>query len=407
MPQQPNSVRKLSRRSFLAASGVAAAWAMTGCKSMSGTDVSSLPKKSAMYKALFGTLPDGQKVYQYTLTNSNGMIVQLITYGARLQRIQAADRNGTPGDVILGFDNLPSYATHHAMDPYFGATIGRYANRIANGKFTLNGVTYHLPINDSPYPNTLHGGPHSWDQKVWSATEVTELGAPGVRFNLFSPAMENGFPGDMEVAATYTLNEKNELHVHFRANTDAPTVINMCNHAYFNLNKPGTQILDHVVTINADHYTPVNNVLIPTGKIAPVAGTPYDFRKPVQLSTRLKPAYHGTSNIAFDEVPYGYDMNWCLNNQDETKLAFAARIQEAKTGRVLDCYTTQPGIQVYTGNFLNGKIKGIGGHYPYHGAISLETQHYPDSPNQPHFPSTVLNPGKIYFQRTVYKFSTM
>ena len=407
MPQQSKSVRKLSRRSFLAASGVAAAWAMTGCKSMSGTDVSSLPRKSAMYKALFGTLPDGQKVYQYTLTNSNGMIVQLITYGARLQRIQAADRNGTPGDVILGFDNLPSYATHHAMDPYFGATIGLYANRIANGKFTLNGVTYHLPINDSPYPNTLHGGPHSWDQKVWTATEVTELGAPGVRFNLFSPAMENGFPADMEVAATYTLNEKNELHVHFRANANAPTVINMCNHAYFNLNKPGTHVLDHVVTINADHYTPVNDVLIPTGQIAPVAGTPYDFRKPVLLSTRLKPAYHGKSNIAFDEVPYGYDMNWCLNNQDETKLAFAARIQEGKTGRVLDCYTTQPGIQVYTGNFLNGKIKGIGGHYPYHGAITLETQHYPNSPNQPNFPSTVLNPGEAYFQRTVYKFSTM
>ncbi|MDA8377941.1 MAG: galactose mutarotase [Planctomycetia bacterium] len=407
MPQLLNSTRKISRRSFLAATGAAAAWAMTGCKSMPGTDVSSLPRKSAMYKSLFGTLPNGQKVYQYTLTNSNGMIVQLITYGARLQRIQSADRSGNQGDVILGFDNLASYATKHAMDPYFGATIGRYANRIANGTFSLNGVTYHLPINDSPYPNTLHGGPHAWDQQVWQATEVTELGAPGVRFNLFSPAMQNGFPGDVEVAATYTLNEQNEIHVHFRANADAPTVINMCNHAYFNLDKPGTQVLDHVLTIHADHYTPVNNVLIPTGKIAPVAGTPYDFRKPVALSSRLKPAYTGNSKIAFDAVPYGYDMNWCLNNQDETKLAFAARIQEPKTGRVLDCYTTQPGIQVYTGNFLNGSIKGIGGHYPYHGAITLETQHYPNSPNQSNFPSTVLNPGEIYFQRTVYKFSTM
>ncbi len=405
MPKQSIITRNLSRRSFLAATGAAAAWALAGCKSMPGTDVSSLPRKSATYQSLFGTLPNGEKVYQYTLTNSNGMIVQLISYGARIQRILAPDRSGNLGDVVLGFTDLASYATTHAKDPYFGATIGRYANRIANGTFKLNGVTYHLPTNDGP--NTLHGGPHAWDQQVWKATEVTELGAPGVRFSLFSNPMENGFPGMVLAAATYTLNEKNELHGHFRANTDAPTVINMCNHAYFNLHKPGTQILDHVLTINADHYTPTNDVLIPTGKLAPVAGTPFDFCKPVQLSARLKPAYSGTSKIAFDQVPYGYDYNWCLNNQDEKKLAFAARVQEPKTGRVLDCYTTQPGIQVYTGNFLNGSIKGIGGNYPYHGAISLETQHYPNSPNQPNFPSTVLNPNETYFQRTVYKFSTM
>ncbi len=392
----------LTRRGFVALAGAAAVLTMAGCHSMSTTEsLAQLPRKKAVYKKLFGTMPDGTKIYQFTLTNSNGMVVQFITYGARIQRILVPDSNGKLGDVVLGYENLAGYMS--AADPYFGATIGRYANRIANGRFTLDGTTYQIPPNDGP--NALHGGPNAFDRQSWDAKEITELGQPGVQFRIASPAMANGFPGNLVVNATHVLTDNNEIIMHYRAATDAPTVINLTNHAYFNLNGPGTDVLNHVVTLNANKYTPTNNEFIPTGKNLPVAGTPFDFRAPVQLSSRLKPFPAG-SKANFDLFPYGYDNNWCLNNHGSVKV-LAARVTCPATGRALECYTTQPGVQFYTGNFLNGTIHGIGGAYPMHGALTLETQHYPDSPNEPSFPSTVLRPGQKFYQSTHYKFYTV
>ncbi len=395
------SLGAVSRRAFLAATSAGAALALTGCSSMSGESAMSMPKKLACYKKHFGTLPNGRKVDQFTLTNSHGMVVQMITYGARFQRIIMPDRKGNLGDVILGFDNLADYARSRAMDPYFGATIGRYANRINHGRFTMNGRTYHLPLNDGSC--TMNGGPHAFDQQVWDAEPVTELGMPGIRFSLFSPSGENGFPGDLQVNATYVLTDDNTVKVHFRAVTNMRTVINMCNHAYFNLLGPGTNAMGHELMINADYYTPVNHHFIPTGAMARVAGTALDFRKPLMVGSRLKHFPKG-SKACFDLLPYGYDYNWCLRNQDENKLALAAVLSEPTTGRYIRCSTTQPGIQVYTANFLTGDIKGIGGRYSRHGAITLETQHYPNSPNEPQFPSTLLRPGEMFYQRTDYQF---
>ncbi len=395
------SLGAVSRRAFLAATSVGAALALTGCSSMSGESAMSMPKKLACYKKHFGTLPNGRKVDQFTLTNSRGMVVQMITYGARFQRIVMPDRKGNLGDVILGFDNLADYARSHAMDPYFGATIGRYANRINHGRFTIDGKTYHLPLNDGPC--TLHGGPHAFDQQVWDAEPVTELGMPGIRFSLFSPNGENGFPGDLQVNATYVLTDDNTVKVHFRAVTNKPTVINLCNHACFNLLGPGTNAMGHELMINADYYTPVNHDFIPTGAMARVAGTALDFRKPMIVGSRLKHFPKG-SKACFDLLPYGYDYNWCLRNQDENKLSLAAVLSEPTTGRYIRCSTTQPGIQVYTANFLTGDINGIGGRYRRHGAITLETQHYPNSPNEPQFSSTLLQPDEMFYQRTDYQF---
>ena len=391
----------VSRRAFLAATSAGAALALTGCSSMSGESAMFMPKKLACYKKHFGTLPSGRKVDQFTLTNSRGMVVQMISYGARFQRIIMPDRKGNLGDVILGFDNLADYARSHAMDPYFGATLGRYANRINHGRFSIDGKTYHLPLNNGSC--TLHGGPHAFDQQVWDAEPVTELGMPGVRFSLFSPNGENGFPGNLQVNATYVLTDDNTIQVHFRALTDMPTVINMCNHAFFNLLGPGTNAMGHELMINADYYTPVNHDFIPTGAMARVAGTALDFRKPMIVGSRLKHFPKG-SKACFDLLPYGYDYNWCLRNQDENKLALAAVLSEPTTGRYIRCSTTQPGIQVYTANFLTGDINGIGGRYRRHGAITLETQHYPNSPNEPQFPSTLLQPDEMFYQRTDYQF---
>ncbi len=395
------SVPSMTRRGFMAVAGAAAAMTLVGCHSMSTQSLASLPRKKAIYKKLFGTMPDGTKIYQYTLTNANGMVLQMISYGARIQRIMVPDAKGNIGDVVLGYENLEGYMSK--ADPYFGATIGRYANRIARGTFTLDGKTYHIPANDGP--NALHGGPNAFDRQAWEASEVSELGEPGLRFRMVSPAMSNGFPGNLVVDATHVLTANNEIVIHYRAATDAPTVLNLTNHAYFNLNGPGTDVLNHMVTINANKYTPTDNEFIPTGKNLPVAGTPFDFRKPVELGSRIKPFPAG-SKANFDLFPYGYDNNWCLNNHGSLK-AIAARVACPANGRVLECRTTQPGVQFYTGNFLNGTIDGIGGKYPVHGALTLETQHYPDSPNEPAFPSTVLRPGQKFYQSTHYKFYTM
>ncbi len=390
-----------TRRTFVTAATAAAAWTITGCSTSKLAMLKS--KKAGVYKCPFGTTPGGKAVEMYSISNGNGLVAQFITYGARLVRLGAPDKKGQIGDVLLGYSTLAPYI-HHNTDPYFGATIGRYANRIARGTFTLNGKTCHIPLNDGP--SALHGGPHAFDEQVWTATEYQEPGGFGVRFQYFSPNMQNGFPGNLLTTATYVLTENNELHMRFRCNTDQATVVNICNHGYWNLAGPGKKILDHVLELNADHYTPVNAMLIPTGQIAPVAGTPYDFRKPVRLGSRIQP-FPAKSKANFDQYPYGYDTNFCLNGQSG-KMAFAARVSEPVSGRVMEVYTTQPGIQIYTANFLDGTLDGIGGKYPKHGAVTFETQHYPNSPNQPNFPSTVLNAmPAYYYQRTIHKFRTL
>ncbi|HMD54950.1 MAG TPA: aldose epimerase family protein, partial [Phycisphaerae bacterium] len=240
---------------------------------------------------------------------------------------------------------------------------------------------------------------------IWNATAIQQLDVPGVRFNYFSPAFENGFPGSLEVSVTYLLNDYNELHVLYRATTDAPTVVNLTNHSYFNLAGPGNTVLDHKLMVNAATYTPTNDKLIPTGKIVRVDGTPYDLRAPIYIGDRIKSPSDPSANPHL--YPYGYDCNWCISGWESNRMALAVRLSEQSAGRQMEIWTTQPGIQVATGNFLNGSNTGIGGQYNYHGAITLEPQHYPNSPNQPNFPSTVLNPGPSYFQENVYRFSTL
>ncbi|HTV47792.1 MAG TPA: aldose epimerase family protein [Phycisphaerae bacterium] len=403
--QNNHLVHPVSRRTFLAAAGAAATWSLLGCQQPQPPAFVDFPRKIAVYSIYFGTLPTGENITQYTLTNSQGMVVQLISYGARIQRIRVPDGNGQIGDVVLGFTQIDSYALPTAR--YYGATIGRYANRIAGGKFTLDGVTYKLPINEPELNNTLHGGPNAFDRKVWLSTSIQQLDLPGVRFNYFSPAFENGFPGNLEVSVTYLLNDYNELHVLYRATTDAPTVVNLTNHSYFNLLGPGNSVMDHTLMVNAGNYTPTNDDLIPKGDIVRVDGTPFDLRTPVRIGDRIQ-GYPSDPNANPHLFPYGYDDNWCINGWNGGKqMALATRISEPTAGRQMEIWTTQPGIQVATGNFLDGSLTGLGGPYNYHGAITLEPQHYPNSPNQPNFPSTVLNPGPSYFQENVYRFSTL
>lgn len=388
-----------SRRSFVTAMGAAAAaCTLGGCSSMNGPAVNL--SKAGIQKCTFGTLPNGAKIDQYVVTNGNGMMLSMITFGARWTRLVTPDKKGTPGDIILGFNELNPYL-HHKTDPYFGATIGRYANRIGKGRFTLDGKTYQIPVND--HGNALHGGPHAYDEQVWMAEEVEEWGNYGVRFRYYSPDMQNGFPGLVLNTVTYMLNKDNTIHARYRANTTKPTIINLTNHAYYNLNGPGKKVLDHVLEVNADHYTPVDKLMIPTGEIASVVGTPLDFRKPTAVGARLQ---HFSGKGDPHALPFGYDYNWCLNGP-MGKMSLCSRCTAPATGRVLEVYTTQPGVQVYTGNFLDGSIKGIGGTYPYHGAITFETQHYPDAPNHANFPSTVLRPGSMYHEKACFKFSTV
>jgi aldose 1-epimerase len=341
----------------------------------------------------FGKTKDGEPVELYTLTNDHGMTAKVMTYGAVLTELHVPDRNGKPADIVLGFDNLGQYV---AESPFFGAIAGRYANRIAKGQFTLDGKTYHLPINNGP--NTLHGGTVGFDKHVWKAVPRHEANGVGVAFSLLSPDGDQGFPGNLNVTVTYTLNNDNELKIDYRATTDKDTVINLTNHSYFNLagENSGT-IDDQVMTINADHYTPVDATQIPTGEIAPVKGTVFDFTTPHRIGDRINEVPGGP--------PTGYDHNFCLNSQNGS-LAFCARAKDPKTGRVMEVRTTQPGVQFYTGNFLDGTLTGIGGtKYQQHDAFCLETQHYPDSPNHPNFPTTELKPGQTYHQVTVLKFS--
>jgi aldose 1-epimerase len=339
----------------------------------------------------FGEAPGHEPVTLYTLTNKNGMSVSIMNYGATIVKILVPDRTGKLGDVVLGFDRLTPYFHH---DSYFGATIGRYGNRIAKGTFELEGKVYHVPINNGK--NSLHGGLHGFDKKVWQF-EPVDSDSPAVRFSLLSRDGEEGYPGNLYVTVTFTLNDDNELRIAYHATTDKPTVLNLTNHSYFNLSGAGNgTILDQVLTLNADQYLPVSADLIPTGEIKDVAGTPWDFIKPTPMGAHLKET---------GGEPVGYDHNFILKKGFFSNFTEAAEVEDPASGRTLKVSTDQPGVQLYTGNFLNGKLVGKEGKpYRQYGAFCLETQHYPDSPNEPSGPSTVLMPGDAFESTTVYAF---
>ncbi len=349
---------------------------------------SALP--AGIARSAFGKTKDGTPVELYTLSNSKGVTVKLMTYGATVTQIIVPDRNDKPGDVVLGFDNLKQYLS---TQPYFGAIVGRVGNRIAKGRFKLNGVEYKLALNDGP--NHLHGGLKGFDKVVWKAKPAASSKGPSVEFTYLSPDGEEGYPGNLSCKVVYTLTDSNELIIDYTATTDKATPVNLTNHAYFNLAGAGSgDILGHELMLAARRYTPVDSTLIPTGEIASVTNTPMDFTKPEKIGSRIA------------QVKGGYDHNYVLDSGGSRTPALAARVSESKTGRILEVYTTEPGIQFYTGNFLDGTISGIGGVYKQHYGFCLETQHFPDSVNHPNFPSVILTPGKTYRTTTIYKFLT-
>jgi len=347
----------------------------------------------------FGKTNDGTAVEQYVLRNSHGVQATVITYGAVLQSLKVPDKHGQFADVVLGFDDVQGY---QAGTAFFGATIGRFGNRLDKGSFELDGKRYQVPLNDGP--NSLHGGPQGFDKHVWKAQPVKQDDSVGVTLSYLSKDGEMGFPGNLKVDVTYSLNDKNELHIDYKATTDKPTVLNLTNHSYFNLAGAGSgDVLKQVATLHASHYTPVNSTLIPTGELAPVAGTPMDFLKPTAIGQHIKDDH---PQLKFAEPKQGgFDFNWVLDAKgDIGKLA--ADVRDPQSGRRLQLYTSEPGVQFYTGNFLDGTIKGKGGKpYAHWSAFTLETQHFPDGPNQPSLPSTRLDPGQTYTQNTVLKFS--
>jgi aldose 1-epimerase len=374
---------------------------LMGVFGLAGAGASSAaPSPPTISKASFGTA-NGQPVDIYTLTNSNRMEVKILTYGGILQSIRVPDRRGRFANVTLGFNNIGDYV---AKSPFFGAIIGRYANRIALGTFTLNGVTYHLPINNGV--NSLHGGTVGFDKHVWAATPQTSRSSASLQLDLTSPDGDQGYPGTLATRVTYTLTNTNDIQMRYQAHLldNIATVINLTNHAYFNLAGEGSgTIYDHRLQINARTFTPVDATLIPTGAIDPVAGRPVDFTRSTAIGARIRVA---DPQIVIGQ---GYDFNWVLNRpspQDQSMI-LAARAVDPSSGRVLDVLTTEPGLQFYSGNFLDGTLVGTGGSvYRQGDGFTLETQHYPDSPNHANFPSTVLNPGQTFDSTTIYRFRT-
>jgi aldose 1-epimerase len=358
---------------------------LSGC-TMDGARVSRAP---------FGQLPDGGRVELFTLTNAHGLEVRVMTYGAIITAIRTPDRRGRHADITLGFDSLAGYL---AGSPYFGAIVGRYANRVARGQFMLDGVTYHLARNNGP--NSLHGGARGFDKVLWSGEPFQNDGTGGVKLRYESPDGEEGYPGAVAVQVTYTLTDANELIVDYDASATKATPLNLSQHTYWNLHGDQGNILDHVLTLNASAITPVDSTLIPTGQIAPVAGTPFDFRQPTAIGARI-----GESNEQL-RFGRGYDHNWVIDQTKPGALTQAARLEDPVSGRRIDIRTTEPGMQFYSGNFLDGSITGKGGRvYGHRTGLCLETQHFPDSPNHANFPSTIVRPDQHYRSQTVIAFS--
>lgn len=378
-----------SSKSFFAVTSLVIFTAFfTGCESMNHSSKGSITKSD------FGQTPEGQAVQLYTLRNSKGMEAQIMTYGGIVTSLKTADKNGKFSDVVLGQETLAGYIK---SNPYFGALIGRYGNRIANGKFSLDGQTYTLPQNNGA--NCLHGGVKSFDKVVWSVEEA-EVGEDGPKLELtyLSKDGEEGFPGNLTVHATYTITEDNALKLKFKATTDKKTVVNLTHHSYFNLRGSG-DVLDHIVTINADKFTPTDAGSIPTGELRAVAGTPFDFTTPHTIGERINADYEQI------KLGKGYDHNWVVNQKSPNALTLVATVSEPTSGRTMEVWSTEPGTQFYTGNFLDGTITGPGGWtYQFRNGFCFEPQHFPDSPNQPQFPSTVLNPGETFKNTIIYKF---
>jgi aldose 1-epimerase len=331
----------------------------------------------------------------YTLRNIHGIEARIMTYGASLVSLKAPDRDGHLQNIVLGFDTLDPYV---AGVPYYGATVGRYANRIAQARFILNGTTYPLNANDGP--NSLHGGLRGFDKQLWKVDPHASQSS--LKLTYVSAAGEEGFPGQLTAHVTYRLRADDALSIEYEATTTAPTPVNLANHAYFNLSgDPTRSIIGHTLTINADKFTPVDATLIPTGELRAVEGTPFDFRREAIIGSRID------SDDAQLRIAHGYDHNWVLNSAHGQALRFAARLTDPGSGRVMEVLTTQPGLQFYSGNFMNGKPAGQGSVYNYRTGLCLETQHFPDSPNKPAFPNTILRPGETYAQRTVLRFRTL
>ncbi|MCM8730633.1 aldose epimerase family protein [Hephaestia sp. GCM10023244] len=376
----------------------AALLAVAGCSPQ--TDGNSPQEKSVTaQRSQFGTLADGTPIEAVTLTNDRGVSARIIAYGATLQALEAPDRDGKSADIMLGYDDLASFVD---KPNYFGVTVGRYANRIAGGKFALDGQTYQLTLNDTA--NSLHGGARGFDKQVWTITDVKQGPVASVTLALTSPDGDQGYPGTLTATVTYALDEKNQLTIDFNATTDRPTVVNMTNHGIFNLAGEGaaTGILDHKLTVPAAAYTPVNAALIPTGELKPVAGTVFDFRKARTIGDGIR---DGTDPQIV--AGRGYDHNFALDAGLTAEPKLAARLEDPKSGRVLDVLSTEPGMQIYTGNFLDGTLVGKHGHlYRQGDGIAMEPQKFPDSPNQPGFASARVDPGTPYHHRMIFRLST-
>ena len=382
------------RLSIAALSGALLAVASLSAPSLSAN-------AATLTSAPFGTTTDGKPVSLTTMTAADGVTVKFMSYGGIITQILAPDRYGQTADVVLGFPTLADYETKSAAGGlYFGALVGRYANRIAKGRFTLDGTPYQLAINNPP--NALHGGLKGFDKRVWQVTPGATSGrVVSATLRLTSPDGDQGYPGEMKVVVVYGLSDDGSLTIHYRATTNQDTVLNLTNHSYFNLDGVGSRdgVYDQVMTINADRYTPTNATAIPLGQNVPVAGTPFDFRQPTAIGAHLR-----DDDLQLIQA-HGYDHNWVINPGTGPGPTLAARLFDPNSGRELTVLTTQPGVQVYTANFLKGEYAGNGGIYRQTDGVTFETQHFPDSPNQPGFPTTELKPGQTFDQTTVFKFS--
>jgi aldose 1-epimerase len=381
-------MNKIMQIVMLSSAGLGAA-CFVGCSSMP-TPTNTV---GTISQAPFGKTADGTPVEIYALRNTKGMEARIMTYGGIIVSLKVPDKDGNFGDIVLGYDKLDDYVKNN---PFFGALVGRYGNRIAKGKFTLDGREYTLALNNAP--NNLHGGPIGFDKKVWKATTLLTADGPAIQLNYLSKDGEEGFPGNLSVTATYTLTADNGLRLDYTATTDKATLCNLTQHSYFNLAGKG-DVLNELVYINADKFTPVDKTLIPNGELKPVEGTPFDFRKSTAVGARI--------NADDEQIKFGsgYDHNWVIN-KPLGKLGLAARVTDPTTGRVMEVLSTEPGVQFYTGNFLDGSITGKGGQvYQRRSGLCFEPQHYPDSPNHPQFPSAELKPGQTYQNTIIYRFS--